>query len=46
MAVRKSPHPERARSAQSKGARCTSQLTFWFFHTLFRGDDDRFFRFF
>jgi hypothetical protein len=37
MAVRKSPHPERARSAQSKGAGCMSQRTFQFFHTLESG---------
>jgi hypothetical protein len=34
MAIRKSPHPERARNAQSKGARCTSQRAFQFFYTL------------
>jgi hypothetical protein len=37
MAIRKLPHPERARSAQSKDARCTSQRTFQVFHTLIRG---------
>jgi D-alanyl-D-alanine carboxypeptidase/D-alanyl-D-alanine-endopeptidase (penicillin-binding protein 4) len=41
MAIRKSPHPERARSAQSKGADCTSQRTFQFFHALESGHEDK-----
>src|ERR1700741_3421235 len=43
MAVRKAPHPERAQSAQSKGAGCKPQSTFRFLHKLSAGEGLSFF---
>jgi hypothetical protein len=40
MAIRKSPHPERALERAVEGRRVRVPRTFQFFHTLIRGNDD------